>query len=51
MLHMAAVALDYDHGRWQERFVADWPPGTAAHASYFERIAHGPHYTLEQAYG
>jgi hypothetical protein len=51
MLHAAAIALDYDHARWQERFLADWPPGSAAHASYFERIAHGPHYTLQQAYG
>ena len=50
MLHVAAVAVDYDHPRWQERFLADWPPGSAAHASYFERIAHGPNYTLQQAY-
>jgi hypothetical protein len=50
MLHVAAVALEYDHQRWQERFLADWPPGSAAHASYFGRIAHGPAYTLRQAY-
>jgi hypothetical protein len=51
MLYVAAVALDYDDARWQERFLADWPPGSAAHASYFERIARGPGYTLQQAYG
>jgi hypothetical protein len=50
MLHVAAVALEYDHPRWQERFLADWPPGSAAHASYFGRITHGPAYTLQQAY-
>lgn len=50
MLHVAAIALEYDHERWQERFLVDWPPGSAAHASYFERIAHGPSYTLQQAY-
>jgi hypothetical protein len=50
MLHVAAVALAYDHPRWQERFMADWPAGSAAHASYFERIAHGPAFTRRQAY-
>ena len=50
MLHVAAVALEYDHGRWQERFLADWPPGSAAHASYGERIAQGPSFMLHQAY-
>jgi hypothetical protein len=50
MLHVAAVVLAYDDARWRERFLADWPPGSAAHASYFERIAHGPDYTPQQAY-
>jgi len=49
-LYVSAVALDYDDARWQERFLTDWPPGSAAHASYFERIARGPNFTLQQAY-
>ena len=50
MLYVSAVALDYDDARWRQRFLSDWPPGSAAHASYFDRIAHGPGYTLHQAY-
>lgn len=50
MLHVAAIALAYDHLRFEERFLADWPAGSAAHASYFGRIAHGPAYTPRQAY-
>ena len=50
VLHVAAVALEYDHARWTERFLADWPAGSTAHASYFKRIAHGPRYTAHQAY-
>ena len=33
-----------DHGAWQERFLASWPPGSPAHASYFRRIAEGPRF-------
>ncbi|MET0961340.1 MAG: hypothetical protein ABWY05_00765 [Noviherbaspirillum sp.] len=51
MLHVAAVAVEYDQAGWRERFLADWPQGTAAHASYFERIEHGPRFTMQQAYG
>jgi hypothetical protein len=30
-------------------FAANWPPRTAAHQSYFARIANGPQYALRQA--
>ena len=33
------VALEYDHERWVRRFLAAWPDGSPAHASYFARIA------------
>lgn len=47
VLHLAAgavcvdaVALAYDDARWQADFLAQWPPGSDAHASYWPRI-HG----------
>jgi hypothetical protein len=44
-----AVALRYDEGAWQRRFLAAWPEGSPAHESYFRRIAHGPRYSLVRA--
>ena len=44
-----AIALRFDERRWSERFLAAWPEGSPAHASYFRRIAHGPRFTLAQA--
>jgi hypothetical protein len=44
-----AIALPYDNQGWQERFLAQWPPGTDAHTSYWERITCGPRYEVAQA--
>jgi hypothetical protein len=44
-----AIALRYDPRAWQERFLAQWPPGSDAYASYWERITNGPGYDLAQA--
>jgi hypothetical protein len=44
-----AIALPYDNRVWQERFLAQWPPGTDAHTSYWERITRGPRYEVAQA--
>jgi hypothetical protein len=44
-----AIAIDTDAAEVRRRFVACWPPGSDAHASYFERIAHGPHYRASDA--
>ncbi len=48
-VHVEALELAYDHPRWIERFLANWPAGTPAHASYFSRVADGPRFTLVQA--
>ena len=48
-LHVEAVALRYATRAWHKRFLAQWPPGSSAHQSYWERIAHGPCYTRDQA--
>jgi hypothetical protein len=44
-VHVEVVRLDYDHARWLARFLAQWPEGTAAHASYHSRITNGPRFT------
>jgi hypothetical protein len=46
-----ALRLDYDHALWLRNFLADWPQGSPAHASYFRRIVSGPAYTIDQALG
>ena len=46
-----ALRLDYDHGLWLRNFLADWPEGSPAHASYFRRIVSGPAHTIDQALG
>ncbi len=38
------VPVAYDRVGWAEKFIADWPPGSAAHRAYYERITHGPRY-------
>jgi len=48
-VHVEAIALEYDHARWRERFLAAWPEGSSAHVSYFRRIAEGPPFELASA--
>jgi predicted phosphodiesterase len=44
-----AVPLAYDQGAWLQRFLAQWPPGSDAHSSYWDRIVSGPRYDIDQA--
>jgi hypothetical protein len=48
-VHFDAIPLDYDHAAFLARFLAHWPRGSAAHASYFQRITAGPDYAIERA--
>jgi len=48
-LHIDAVAIHYDQQAFLDGFLACWPPGSPAHASYFQRIAAGPAYSPAQA--
>lgn len=48
-VHVEAIALRYDHDRWIERFLAQWPEGSPAHDSYFRRIVAGPRFELPRA--
>jgi hypothetical protein len=48
-LFVEAIGIDYDATAWQRRFVAQWPAGSDAHLSYYQRIASGPRYSPGQA--
>jgi predicted phosphodiesterase len=48
-VHIDAIPLGYDSETFLGHFLARWPEGSAAHASYFQRITAGPDYSVEQA--
>lgn len=48
-VHVHALALHYEHAGFVRRFLALWPEGSDAHASYYARIEAGPDWSLEQA--
>jgi hypothetical protein len=47
--HVHAMPVAYDSAAWERQFLANWPPGSAAWLSYYQRIAHGPAHDLHQA--
>ena len=48
-IHIDAIALVYDSGAFLRRFLARWPMGSAAYASYFERITTGADHAIARA--
>ena len=44
-----ALPVRFDITRWKGRFLAQWPPGSPAHRSYFTRITSATHLQLQQA--
>ena len=48
-LCVEAIPINYDAPAWRDAFLAQWPKGSDAHASYFSRIAQGPRYRLADA--
>ncbi|SRR5712692_1889666 len=44
-----ALPIRYDQARWVDEFLANWAPGSPAHASYYNRIVSGPTYNAERA--
>ena len=48
-IHLDAIAVHYDHARWQREFLAHWPAGSAGHGSYYQRIVRGPAYAVADA--
>lgn len=43
-VHIEAISVDFDHDAWLERFCLQWPPGSDAYLSYFDRMTQGPAY-------
>jgi hypothetical protein len=48
-VHVDAIGIDIDTRAWLKRFSHVWPKGSDAHASYFERMAKGPDYSVHEA--
>lgn len=48
---IALLPIRFDAGLWQARFLAQWPPGSPAWSSYFQRISRGPDFARERALG
>ena len=48
-VHVDALPVAYDVAAWNRDFVASWPPGSSAYASYFGRLTRGPDYRLDAA--
>lgn len=48
-VHIDALAVKFDHARWQREFLENWPAGSAGHLSYHQRIVAGPRYGINQA--
>lgn len=46
---VALLPVRFDTGRWQQEFLAQWPPGSPAWLSYFDRITRGPDFSPGQA--
>ena len=47
--HIDALPINYDAQAWHESFLANWPPGSPAWQSYFNRITDGPDHVLDRA--
>lgn len=43
-VYVDALPVDYDYAAWQQEFLANWPPGSAAYESYYQRIVQGPEF-------
>jgi predicted phosphodiesterase len=41
-LYVDLLRVDFDSAAWTQMFLSNWSEGSAAHASYFKRITHGP---------
>jgi hypothetical protein len=44
-----AIAIPFEPANFLSRFLARWPEGSPAHASYFRRIVEGPSHTVAAA--
>jgi hypothetical protein len=49
-VHVDTLPICYDHDGWREVFLRNWPEGSDAHTSYWNRIENGPSHQVTQAY-
>ena len=49
-VHLDAIAINFDAACFQDYFLRQWPQGSDAHASYWQRIQHGPVCKLADAF-
>ncbi len=49
-VHLDAIAIEIDSATWHQRFLQQWPPGSDAHLSYWQRISHGPNFAPVDAF-
>lgn len=47
--YVDALPIRYDDTAWRRCFLANWPAGSDAWLSYYERITHGPEFRLQEA--
>ena len=50
-IYVDAIPVHYDAEKFQKSFIENWPQGSAAHHSYFQRIVDGPAYAAPHALG
>ena len=50
-VYIDAIPVHYDSAAFERSFLANWDEGSAAHHSYFKRIANGPAYAAPHALG
>lgn len=50
-VYVDALRVSFHFATWRALFLEMWPQGSAAHVSYFERIEHGPAFTVDHALG
>ena len=48
-VHIDALAVDAASAAWRAQFLRQWPAGSDAHDSYWQRICEGPHFEPGQA--
>lgn len=44
-VHVDLLKVDYDQSEWLERFRQNWPIGSPAYSSYFNRVVNGPDFS------
>ena len=50
-VHVDAIPVHFDATAFKKKFIDNWPEGSAAHKSYFNRLVDGPSYAPPHALG